>query len=376
MNKQLRIVVPRYGPSIIGGSEALAGQLARQLVGRGWRIDVWTTTATEEASWSGDLPEGGRVEEGVAVRRFAIRMRRHPEAFAQFSRGFWRLPPRTRPERAWLLGQGPYSPGLVRALATDPGAPTLFIPRILIPAAHDEPPLRLRVVQRAIAAADSLWFSTIEERELLVGVHPEVAGHPYAVGTVAVDPPEHIDGARFRTPRGLVDVGYFLYGGRIAAGKGFDTLLDGFRRARQRYPQLRLVLSGDASAAGGTEPGTVGVGTLIREDLWDAIAGAIAVVVHSHLESLSLLALEAWAAGRPALLNARSPVLAGQAERSGGALTFTDADSLGDAMIRLVADPAHTTELGLRGRNYVADHYRWDGVVERLGDLIAHGRRR
>ncbi len=95
------------------------------------------------------------------------------------------------------------------------------------------------------------------------------------------------------------------------------------------------------------------------------------MVVPSRLESLSLVALEAWAAGRPCLLNGDSPVLAGQAQRGGGALLFRDPAGLGDGAARLVADPAEAARLGEAGRRFVALHYRWNGVVRRLEGLIA-----
>ena len=67
-------------------------------------------------------------------------------------------------------------------------------------------------------------------------------------------------------------------------------------------------------------PGCAGSAGWTRSERWEAIAGAAAVVVPGSLESLSLLALEAWAHGPPCLLNAASPVLAGHAARSGGGI--------------------------------------------------------
>ena len=75
-----------------------------------------------------------------------------------------------------------------------------------------------------------------------------------------------------------------------------------------------LVLSGEAGDIEGG-PGVRAVGRLDERERWEAIAGATAVVVPGSIESLSLLALEAWALGRPCLLNGTSPVLAGHVAR-------------------------------------------------------------
>jgi glycosyltransferase involved in cell wall biosynthesis len=383
--RRLRLVVPRYGPDVSGGSEQLVRRLAHALQTRRWDVEVWTTTAGDETTWSPAFPPGDDLDGAVRVRRFEVVGRRQPRLFHQMSRAMFRLPPALRPETAWLVSQGPFAPALVRALATGTDRPTLFIPylyhptiwglpaaahpRLLIPAAHDEPALRLRAVGRAVAAADALWYLTEEERSLLEAVHPIAAERPHAVGAVAIDPPVALDGDAFRRERGLDR--YLLYAGRATPGKGVELLLDGYALLRQRHPEISLVLIGDPGGLATPPEGVVSLGWLDDGERWAALAGAEAVVVPSRLESLSLVALEAWAAGRPCLLNGDSSVLAGQAERSGGAHLFRDPAGLCDGAERLLADPDEATRLGDAGRRFVALHYRWNAVVRRLEGLIA-----
>jgi glycosyltransferase involved in cell wall biosynthesis len=107
-----------------------------------------------------------------------------------------------------------------------------------------------------------------------------------------------------------------VFGGRTTAGKGFDLLLDAYRRLRAKLRDVTLVVTG--ARVGIVEPGVLATGRLDSGTWADCLSAATAVVVPGGLESLSLLALEAWASGRPCLVNGLSPVLAGQAQRSRG----------------------------------------------------------
>jgi glycosyltransferase involved in cell wall biosynthesis len=384
-SRRLRLVVPRYGSGVSGGIELLVRRLAHALQKRRWDVEVWTTTAGDEATWSPAFPPGDDLDGPIRVRRFEVVGRRRPRLFHQMSRGLFRLPPALRPETAWLVAQGPFAPALVHALAIGSDRPTLFAPylyhptiwglpaaphpRLLIPAAHDEPALRLRAVGRVVAAADALWYLTEEERSLLEAAHPVARRRPHAVGAVAIDPPLAADGEAFRRERGVGR--YLLYAGRATPGKGLELVLAGHARLRQRHPDVSLVVIGDAAGLGAAPEGVISLGWLDDQERWAALAGAEAVVAPSRLESLSLVALEAWTVGRPCLVNADSPVLAGQAERSGGALLFRDPRELCDAAERLLADPLEASRIGDAGRRYVALHYRWNGVVRRLEGLLS-----
>jgi glycosyltransferase involved in cell wall biosynthesis len=94
---------------------------------------------------------------------------------------------------------------------------------------------------------------------------------------------------------------------------------------------------------------------------WDAIAGCRALIMPSHLESLSLVLLEAWKLGKPVLTNARSEVLVGQCRRSQGGLWFTDADEFGAALKLIVSDIGG--KLGENGRRFMDSSYSWDAVI-------------
>jgi glycosyltransferase involved in cell wall biosynthesis len=381
----LRIVTPRYGSSIVGGAERAMRRLAHALAERGWQVEVWTTTAVDEATWSSGFAAGVERDGDVEVRRFPVRLRRRPWLFRQLSRAAYHLPRHMRPEHLWSIVQGPYAPALIRALAHAEPVPTLFSPylfhptlfglpaaghpRILCPAAHDEPALRLGIVRRAVLSADSLWFHSPEEGELLLRAHPQAKRLPAQCGVVGVDAPPDIDETAFAARRGI-DGPYLYYGGRAARGKGLDALLAAAALLHRDNPSVRLVLSGEAGETDHA-PWVIGVGRLDERELWEAIAGAVAVVVPSSMESLSLIALESWAMGRPCLLNAASPVLAGHSARSGGAFTFATSEELAGRAAQLIREPQTATAMGAAGRAYVEATYRWDLAEKRLRVLIA-----
>lgn len=380
----LRIVTPRFGPTVVGGAETAMRRLGHALQARGWSVEVWTTTAIDEATWSPGFATGIDSDDGITIRRFPVVSRRKPGVFRRLSTAAYHLPSPLSAEHLWAVAQGPYAPSLVRALADADGVPTIFHPylfhpilfglpaaphpRILCPGAHDEPALRLRVVRRALLAADALWFNTPEERELVIRQHPATAAIRSECGLMGVEAPGDVDAFAFAA-RHRVEGAYVYYGGRRSASKGFDQLLRGVQMARNLHPNLTLVLSGEAGHEP-PPPWVRSVGWLSERERWEAIAGAAAVVVPGSLESLSLLALEAWAMGRPCIVNAESAVLTGHLARNNGGLPFHGPDGLARAVAEVLDHPDRAAAMGESGREYVARAYRWDLVEERLRRLL------
>ena len=79
------------------------------------------------------------------------------------------------------------------------------------------------------------------------------------------------------------------------------------------------------------------LGRVSEQEKWNGLAGALAAVVPSPRESLSLLALEAFAVGTPVLGNAASPVVRGHVERSRAGATFEDPATFVEAVARVRA---------------------------------------
>ena len=101
-----------------------------------------------------------------------------------------------------------------------------------------------------------------------------------------------------------------------------------------------------------------------------ALEAATVVVVPSPYESLSLLALEAFAVGTPILANARSPVLVEHCLRSNAGLFYADRDEFVACLELLVGDPRVRAALGRNGRDYVRRNYRWDVVLAKYEGIF------
>ena len=70
----------------------------------------------------------------------------------------------------------------------------------------------------------------------------------------------------------------------------------------------------------------------------------------SRFESLSMVALEAWALGRPVLANGRCDVLRGQTVRSRAGLYYDDFPEFAETLFTLTIEPRPAQAFGDNGR--------------------------
>jgi glycosyltransferase involved in cell wall biosynthesis len=117
-------------------------------------------------------------------------------------------------------------------------------------------------------------------------------------------------------------------------------------------------------------------GLLSERERLQALEAATVVVVPSPFESLSLLALEAFAVGTPILANARSEVLVDHCFRSNAGLFYADRDEFVECAKLLTIDERLRAAMGRNGRQYVRQHYRWDLIMQKYERMIARARGR
>ncbi|TME63939.1 MAG: glycosyltransferase family 4 protein, partial [Chloroflexi bacterium] len=297
-------------------------------------------------------------------------------------------------ERAFIDAQGPYAPELLDFLfkrgrdydhvlfftyiyyPTVLGLPLVPERAVLVPTAHEESAIGLAAYKPVFHAPRAIAYNTEEERRMVwrrfrnERVSNEIVG-------VGIDVPAERNATRFREKHGITGP-YLLYVGRIGVSKGSRELFANYERWRASDPahDVSLVLIGDAETRVPKTSGIVHLGRLGEQDKWDALAGCAAFVMPSLLESLSLVTLEAWAAGRPVIVDAHSPVLAGMARRAGAGLAYHGPAEFAEICELLIDDPALGDRLGRSGADFVARTYTWPRVVDSYLDLFAEVRAR
>jgi len=150
-----------------------------------------------------------------------------------------------------------------------------------------------------------------------------------------------------------------------------------FIEYKKRNPsRLKLVLAGEKLVDLPLTEEIVVTGYLEEADKQAAISGALALVQPSYFESFSIVLCEAWTHRRPALVQAASEVLKGQALRSNGALPYRGFAEFESSLTFLVDNPSIATELGEAGRKYVEANYSWDVVTARFEESLVIAQKR
>jgi glycosyltransferase involved in cell wall biosynthesis len=377
-------VIPRFGKTAVGGAERLVGELALRATPDGWSSEVATTCAVDHMTWENVLPPGEDRVDGLRVHRFRVGPR-SATRYELLHRAILSGKAGYVDEIEWLANSV-WSPGLLRFLE-DEGerydlavfAPYFFGTTVwgaqvapersaLVPCLHDEPYARLATVRGVLASVRGCLFNSEAEGRLARRLADVREAGVVGMG---FDEPAGEPRARFAERRGIGR--YVLYAGRIEEGKRVDVVVDyATRYARERSDAPRLVLIGSGSYRPPEEAADVVfyAGLLGEEERRAAYAEAVALVNPSHTESFSIVLMEAWLEGTPALVAKESEVMREHAERSGGALTFNSYESYRDGLDRLLDDPGLARRLGVAGREYVLDSYSWPKVRARLRDAV------
>jgi glycosyltransferase involved in cell wall biosynthesis len=218
----------------------------------------------------------------------------------------------------------------------------------------------LRPVFRGVRA---LMYNSFEERRLIHGVsdNQSVPGVVVGVGSAI---PDRTQPWRFRK-KFNVKRPFVIYVGRIDENKGCPELFDHFINYAANYPRgLDLILVGNAVIPVPAHPRIRHLGFLSDEDKFDALAASDLLVMPSKFESLSMVALEAWALGKPVLVNGACDVLRGQTLRANGGLCYETFEEFAETLYCLEASGPIGAILGRQGREFFKRHYAWP-VIER-----------
>jgi len=160
-----------------------------------------------------------------------------------------------------------------------------------------------------------------------------------------------------------------LYVGRLSKEKSLELLLRCFVQCSGKYPQTRLVVTGDGPVRRTlvrkfSHPGITFTGWRMGEELATILASADIFAFPSTTETLGLASLESMASGVPVLgMNAGGMRDSVEHRRTG--LLANSIEEF-DAFLRLlIEDSSLRTELGLNGRRY-AEGKSWARAFENL----------
>jgi glycosyltransferase involved in cell wall biosynthesis len=389
MRRRIAFVVQRYGKEVMGGSELHCRLVAERLAQAGYDVTVYTTTARDYITWKNEYPEGETILDNVVVRRFRVNKPRDIESFNRFSDRVFNNPHGPDEEREWMERQGPFSTALLDALRSESGNHDLFIfftylyyntywglkavPRekaILVPTAHDEPPLRLEMMKEVFDIPRAFIFNTESERDML-GRYFSFAGKYGDIVGVGVDLPEAPPVAAFQAEY-RIHSPYILYAGRIEPGKGCRELIDNFLGYARRAPGLELLLVGNLLMKLPDNPAVRYLGFVSPENKNAAMAGALATIHPSHLESLCMAALESLAVRTPILVQEATDPLRQHCLKGRCGLYYSTPEEFGEALGLLAGDGRLRGALGRNGRAYVAANYSWPTVIGKYEKAFAH----
>jgi glycosyltransferase involved in cell wall biosynthesis len=379
---KLACVVHRYGPQTVGGSEAHCRAIAHRLAER-HEVTVLTSCATDYVTWRNELPAGESRDGPVRVLRFPVDRPRHLNRFRELSERVFAERATDAEQREWFEANGPSLPGLLAHLEREGrsydrilfwafryapvffGLPIVADRAILIPTAEDDELIRTSaLVGEFFGRPRAYGFLTPEERDL-------VASH--SAGPL---PPSEIIGAGLDVGdryRGQVPVPvpgeYVLYLGRVDKNKGCDRLFEAWT-SEEASALPTLVLAGPIVLPVPDHPRIRALGYVDDETREALLAHALALVMPSPYESLSLVVLEAWNHRTPVVVNGRCAPLRGQVRRADGGLFYDLPAELVEGVRYLQANRATAGAMGARGLAYVDREYRWERVMEKVEALL------
>ena len=383
---KIAVVVQRYGADINGGAELHARYLAEHL-SRHVQVEVLTTCAKDYITWADAYPAGPSTEGSIAVRRFSVTRPRDPQTFGAWSERVFGSRHSINDELAWLDAEGPTSSSLVRYIADHEAAYDYFLffsfryyhayhgartvpgKAILVPTAERDEALGLGIFPAVLRSVRAFMYNSPEEQRLLQAVAGTSAVPGVVVG-IGSDVPPSSNPSRFRQ-RSSIHGRTAIYIGRIDENKGCAELFDFWKRYSEITPGgLTLVLVGHPVLPVPDHPRIKHIGFVSDQEKYDALAAAEFLIMPSYFESLSMVALEAWALGKPVLANGKCDVLRGQAIRSNAALYYDSYAEFVEAVRVLDSSTTVAAALGRNGSAFFRSHYAWPVIERKYLDMF------
>ena len=377
---KVAFVVQRYGLEVNGGAEFHCRLVAEHL-SKYFDVEVLTTCAVDYQTWKNEYPAGTETLNGVHVRRFPVDYERDLLKFNKFSEKIFGNVHTYEDEIKWMKLQGPYSTKLLNYLKNNKDEYTCFIfftylycttffglplvkeRALLVPTAHDEPPIYLSIFNSLFKQVRGFIYNTEEEQNFIISKF-QVANIPSDVVGVGIDIPDRIDAASFVQKYNLDN--FIIFVGRVDESKGCQELFDYFLRyKKEKKSSIKLVLLGKETMVVPKEADILSLGFVSEQDKFNGIKSAKLLIMPSKYESLSMVLLEAWLCNTAVLVNGKCDVLKGQCIRSNAGLYYENYDEFEGCLDLLLSDDNMRDTLGKNGLTFVLQNYSWKIIEQK-----------
>lgn len=386
MKKKILFVVQRYGLEVNGGAELHCRQLAERLKDE-YGVSVLTTCAIDYVTWKNEYKEGIEYINGVKVIRKKVDFERNQKEFNKISTKLNNEKDNINLGIEWQKSQGPHSSELIKYLKAHKDDYNVIIfltylyyttyfglqvapeKSILIPTAHDEPPIYYSIFNETFNLPRAILYSTTTERDFVNKRFKNNYIKSDIVG-LGVDINENTQDIDLEKTFGIKD-DFVIYVGRIDESKGCKEMFEYFLEYKKNYKNnLKLVLAGKNVMNIPKHKDILVLGFVSEDEKINLIKQAKLLVLPSKFESLSLSTLESMYLGTPVLLNGECKVLKEHAILSNGGLYYENKWEFIEALNYLIEDPKTSEKMGENGRKYVNKNYKWDVVMKKLKEVI------
>jgi glycosyltransferase involved in cell wall biosynthesis len=378
-------VVQRYGLEVNGGAEFHCRLVAEHL-SKYFDVEVITTCAIDYMTWKNDYSPGVETLNGVSVRRFPVDYERDVPKFNKFSEKIFGNIHTYEDEIEWMKLQGPYSTELLNYIEENKDNYTYFIfftylyctsffglplvkeKALLVPTAHDEPPIYLSIFKSLFKNPKGFIYNTKEEKNFIISQF-QVADVPSDIVGVGIDTPSQINAVSF-VQKYTID-NFMIYVGRVDESKGCKELFDYFIRYKsEKKSSIKLVLLGKTIMKVPNHPDILSLGFVSEQEKFNGIKSARLLIMPSKYESLSMVLLEAWLCNTAVLVNGKCDVLKGQCIRSNAGLYYESYDEFEGCLDFLLSDEKVRTIMGKSGMKFVLQNYSWENIEKRYISIL------
>lgn len=375
---KIAFIIQRCGKEIVGGAESLCLTVAQQL-SQYFEIEILTSCAIDYMSWENHYPSGMEKIGNVNIRRFKTDFTRDISSFNRFSDKVLVGSHSIEDELLWMKMQGPYCSGLFEFLTENKdnfdlfifftylyattyyGLPIVANKSVLVPLAHDEPPLKLSIYDELFNNSKAIIYHTEEEKNIVLqrfGVS-ETKGRliGYGIDDLTTIHDNFSSAVALNFP-------YLLYVGRIDRSKGCDELIDFFKKYKKEHmSKLKLVLVGPKIFEFVEDDDVIYLGVLDEKQKTYVLKNMSIFVMPSKYESFSIATMEAWMSKKPVIVNSQSAVLKSHCEKSNGGLYYENYEEFVECVNLLLSDVHLQEQMGKNGYQYVKENYSWDKII-------------